>query len=74
MLVKTNKLKEVNLFLFTLYIIFIIIKIKNLFFFYFQTLNTLNNNDSSFQYFVINEREQNYLLEIEELLKVSLYI
>ncbi len=35
MLVRANKLKEVNLFLFTLYIIFIIIKIKNLFFFLF---------------------------------------
>ena len=35
MLVRTNELKEVNLFLFTLYIIFIIIKIKNLFFFLF---------------------------------------
>ena len=35
MLVRVNKLKEVNLFLFILYIIFIIIKIKNLFFFYF---------------------------------------
>ena len=35
MLVKANELKEVNLFLFTLYIIFIIIKIKNLFFFLF---------------------------------------
>ena len=35
MLVRANELKEVNLFLFTLYIIFIIIKIKNLFFFLF---------------------------------------
>ncbi len=58
MLVKANELKEVNLFLFTLYIIFIIIKIKNLFFFLF----------------VINERELDHLSEIEELLKVSLYI
>ncbi len=35
MLVRANELKKVNLFLFILYIIFIIIKIKNLFFFLF---------------------------------------
>ena len=74
MLIRANELKEVNLFLFTLYIIFIIIKIKNLFFFYFQALNTLSNSDSSLRHFAINEKEWDRLLEIEKLLKISLYI